>query len=104
MPKSTFSPKLTTLRQEYPAECGLVALAGLAMSEVGADSALEALRKQSRKVNQGTSFADLVALGANLGLKLVAVEATIDELLDHGKVSILHWEESHFVKYVGYKK
>jgi ATP-binding cassette subfamily B protein RaxB len=97
MPKSFFSSQVQNLRQEYPAECGLVALAGLAMSELDIPSPLPYLRSKTKRVNQGLSLADLVELGTDIGLRLAAVEATLEEIIEHGAIAILHWQEDHYV-------
>lgn len=94
---SKFSKRLASDLQNYAAESGIVALASLAKSIGTHPDPLSLLRTSTRRIHAGTKFSDLLALAPRVGLKLLPVEASLNELIKNDALCILHWEDNHFV-------
>lgn len=82
--------------QSEAAECGLACMAMIA-SRYGHRVDLPAIRRRFSASLKGTTLAELIRLGAGLGLATRAVRLDLDGLGELRLPCILHWNHNHFV-------
>ena len=82
--------------QAEAAECGLACLAMVA-NHHGHRTDLNGLRHRYPTSIKGATLAQLVTIGADLGLSPRAVRLELDELDQLATPAILHWDLNHFV-------
>ncbi len=96
----------TLVVQHDQSDCGVACLLSLIQLYKGANS-LENLRRLSGTDKQGTTLLGLYQAAEKVGFKAEGSEATIEQLIEHGKPVILHViiEEKlqHYVICYGYK-
>ena len=82
--------------QTEAAECGLACLA-MVVGAHGLDTDLRHLRQRFRVSMKGATAADLVDMGAALGLLPRALRAEPEQLGQLAMPCVLHWDMNHFV-------
>jgi len=82
--------------QSTATECGLACL-GFIAAHYGAEHEMSDLRSRYAVSLRGTTMADLVKIGSDLGLSCRALRLDIEELPKLTMPCILHWDMSHFV-------
>jgi ATP-binding cassette subfamily B protein RaxB len=90
------SSRMPVILQTEGAECGLACLAMVA-SALGAHYDLAQLRTRFSLSLKGATMADLVRMGADLGLASRALRAEPAHLAQLHLPCILHWDFNHFV-------
>ena len=90
------SSSMPVILQTEGAECGLACLAMVA-SALGAHYDLAQLRARFSLSLKGATMADLVRMGADLGLASRALRAEPAHLAQLHLPCILHWDFNHFV-------
>jgi ABC-type bacteriocin/lantibiotic exporter with double-glycine peptidase domain len=88
--------KLPFVQQVTAADCGPACLA-MVLAHHGKDIGLEQVRRQTGCGRDGTTAADLVRCGRELGLTARGVRVDLDDLRFLRPATILHWEFNHFV-------
>jgi ATP-binding cassette subfamily B protein RaxB len=89
--------------QTEAAECGLACLAMVA-SALGHRTDLPTLRRRFSLSAKGVMLGDLVRMGEALQLHARALRAELDDLPQLQTPCILHWDLSHFVVLVSYRR
>lgn len=89
--------------QKTTAECGL-ACVGFVAAHFGKTHTINELRGFLSISARGTSLLELIGLARKLELHARAVRVPLDKLTRMPRPTILHWDGSHFVVLVDYKK
>lgn len=82
--------------QGEPAECGLACLSMLSI-HVNKYVSLSELRNYIQPSVFGVSLLDLIKVSDNIGIKLKAVEFSVDDIRHISVPAILHLNQGHFV-------
>ncbi len=95
--------RVPLILQTEAAECGLACLAMVA-SALGHRTDLPTLRRRFSLSAKGVMLGDLVRMGEALQLHARALRAELDDLPQLQTPCILHWDLSHFVVLVSYRR
>ncbi|UXA68174.1 peptidase domain-containing ABC transporter [Xanthomonas prunicola] len=94
--QSSVGPRLEPVLQSEAAECGLACLTMIARHH-GHEVDLNSLRRRYGSSLKGTSLAQLIATGRNLGFDARALRAEMDYIPRLEMPCVLHWDLNHFV-------
>ena len=88
--------RVPVILQFTPTECSAACLA-MALGVHGRETTLEEIRESFAPGRDGASALALIEAGTRFGLAGEGVEATVDDLADLPRGTILFWERKHFV-------
>ncbi len=91
------SKKFKIYKQRETADCGPACLQ-MICNYFGKEYRIEYLREISYNTRNGTNFSNIIEAAKTVGLKTMAVEASLEQMVEAAPLPcLLHWRHNHYV-------